>query len=130
MNEGVTALTKSFLLTPKDNDPSGNDDCTDPTPVVGTNPTDKEGKLVRGDKHGPTVSEFSKFIGDDTCVQPRDIVATLELEDGNENAMDDDWEAEEPRADVTCDSVEEIGVQQQYLRDKQRPEFSFIEIMS
>ena len=30
--------------------------------------------------------------------------------------MDDDWEAEEPGADVTRDSVEETGIQQQYLR--------------
>ena len=115
-SEGVTALTKFFLLTPQDNAPSGNADRADPTPVNGTKPTDKEGSLVRGDKHGPTVSEFTEFIGDDIYVQPRDIVATLDLDDGNEDAMDDDWEAEEPGADVTRDSVEETGIQQQYLR--------------
>ena len=44
-------------------------------------------------------------------VQPRDIVATLDLEDGNDDAMDDKLEAEEPAAEVTCGDANETGTQ-------------------
>ena len=56
------------------------------------------------DKHEPNMSEFGNVTGDDTYVQPCDIVAPLDLEDKNENTMDDDLEAEELGTAITCDN--------------------------
>ena len=110
---GAIALTKFYPSNTNASASSDNPDPVDGTPIANHDRPDNRGHLVCRaiDGDGAAVADFSEFIGDDMHVQPRDIVATLDLEDGNDDAMDDKLEAEEPAAEVTCGDANETGTQ-------------------